>query len=71
MVMRALPEDMPHLRTSLGLGTCACVKVRARVEGEGGLRTHLSLGSFHSLWTSEAKCRQGHEQMQNQSRGED
>lgn len=30
-----------------------CVKVRARVGGEGKLQAHQPLGSFHSRWTSE------------------
>lgn len=54
-VVRASPEDMTRLKTSLGLGTCVCVcvKVRIRVGGEGKLRRHQRLGSFHSRWTSE------------------
>ena len=44
-VMRTLPEDLPYLRTSLGLGTCICMKVRVRVGGEGGLWTHRTLES--------------------------
>lgn len=45
VVTRILPEDAPYLRTSLGLGTCAQTKLRVRVGGEGGLRTHQPLGS--------------------------
>lgn len=32
---------------------CVCVKARTRVGGEGKLRRHQQLGSFHSRWTSE------------------
>lgn len=58
MVLRAL-----QLRTGLGLGTCARMKVRARVGGEAGLRAHQPLGSFHSHWIRETQCKQGRGQV--------